>query len=291
MPFNSNSVPPKLIEEIQEKRCILFAGAGLSQDAVTSQGTHLPGWKELLERMLEYGIQRRYIPADEESKIQKLISEKKYLLVGEEFREHLWGGRLEGFLREQLRYSSPCPTENHRLIVHIPFSAIFTTNYDKLLETAFAQETGQLPSIYTYKSIFSLVESLWKNQFYILKLHGDVDEQDSIIFSRIDYRKIIYRELGFRLFCNSVFTSKTILFMGYSMSDPDIILFLEYIHDALQGYGDKRHFILRPDDEVSDIEVKRWEKDFGVKTITYAKNNGHPEVTEFLKWLRGQTSV
>jgi len=268
----------------------LFVGAGLSQGAVTTQGTHLPGWKELLERTLEYGVQRRYIQADEEPNIQKLISEKKYLLVAEEFREHLWGGRLEGFLREQLRYSSPSPTENHRLIVRIPFSAIFTTNYDKLLETAFAQETSQIPPIYTHKSIFSLVEALWKNQFYILKMHGDVDEQDSIIFSRVDYRKIIYRELGFRLFWNSVFTSKTILFMGYSMSDPDIILFLEYIHEALQGYGNKRHFILRSDDEVSEIEIKRWDKDFGVKTITYARSDGHPEVTEFLKSIRGQTS-
>ena len=61
-------VPEMLVRSIRDDRCVLFVGAGLSAQAKRSEGTSLPTWRALLERMIDWfavrRVERRAEPSD-----------------------------------------------------------------------------------------------------------------------------------------------------------------------------------------------------------------------------------
>ena len=119
----------------------------------------------------------------------------------------------------------------------------------------------------------------------ILKAHGDIDRKDTIILSERDYRDIIYRTPGYRAALNVIFITKTLLFVGASLSDPDVNLVLESVSEAFDGKA-TRHYALVPEGDVSDEEVRHWREFYGVHMILYKASKGHPEVDMFLETIR-----
>jgi hypothetical protein len=118
-----------------------------------------------------------------------------------------------------------------------------------------------------------------------LKAHGDIDHRNEIVITERDYREIIFRSQGYRAALSAIFTTRSVLFLGSSLTDPEPKLLLGFLHDAFHGAG-ARHYALVPYNEFSETEASRWQKDFKVRCIRYhASNTTHPEVVEFLKTL------
>lgn len=107
---------------------------------------------------------------------------------------------------------------------NIPY--IFTTNYDSFLEDIFND----------YKCFISQSDYLYNdNSEYaeIYKLHGSYTSPNSMIFTENDYKK--FDELSYlsiaKLVC--VLAERPIVFMGYSIHDPDILSILQKITACL----------------------------------------------------------
>jgi len=284
--------PQPLIDAIVRRRAVMFAGAGVSMGQIdTPDGPlpqPLPGWGGLLKQMIDHGLAVGQLDAAVAGRLRRALDERKFLFVAEEIRRKIGRRDYADALEATFRNPALRPTGRHRRIAAIPFSAVLTTNYDKLLELAYA-ERGELPRTYTHGDAPDVIAALAENRFFIFKAHGDIDRKDSIILSERDFRDVIYREPGYRAALNTIFITKTVLFVGASLTDTDVSLVLEAVNEAFLGQG-TRHYALVPDHMVVTEEVQHWRDFFGIQLLPYDATPGHPEIDRFLDGLAAEVA-
>jgi hypothetical protein len=272
-------IPEGLTNALKEGKCVLFAGAGLSVAA------GYPSWSDLLLELNKRGEQKGYIADKKTKELADLITKpNKQLMAAQEIsdefgREHFLGELVDVFERAPKK-----PTELHRALLGLPFSLVITTNFDQLIENQFAALNSEIPKTYTHQDTADFADALWKGSFFVLKAHGDITRKTSIILTQKDYRTILYAAPGYRAVLSAIFTTKTILFMGVSLSDPETELLLGYLHDSFHG-GGVYHYALVPRSEFNETVVNRWRKDYKVECLCYEETAGHPEVLEFTQAL------
>lgn len=85
------------------------------------------------------------------------------------------------------------------------------------------------------------------------------------------------------------FVSKSVLFLGFSLTDPDLLLVLDELR-AFFNNDTPPHFALMDKTYLSTIKVERFRRDYNINIIEYDPSSpSHPEVPEFLKQLIGHT--
>lgn len=278
MAFDPKSVPPELFQNFKTGDGIYFVGAGLSLAA------GYPSWSGLLSMLVD---KAETLPGADPSKIAEYRSLMKdparFLMIAEEVKVDL---RLEylRFMEQMFTDTSKKPTVAHELIVSTNAHMIITINYDDLLERAFVKVRADLPNKLTYAQSREAANNFWSERFFILKAHGDVKQDvTGLILSQKDYRRTLYRESGYRSLLQSIFTSKSIVFVGVSMSDPEFIQLLDYLHDSYHG-GGPVHYLLMEESKATMIPARRFLDDFNIETIPYKNASGnHEEVIEFLR--------
>jgi hypothetical protein len=162
--------PPKLIDAIRENNCVLFAGAGLSRGKVsTARGEkeqYLPTWNGLLIEMLNRASRQSYVEASEATKLQEAVRQGMQLFVAEAVRRILGSEGFAEAIEDIFRDARLRPTSRHELITQIPFSAVVTTNYDKLIETAYASSSN-VPPVYTFENASDAIAAIRRNRFFL----------------------------------------------------------------------------------------------------------------------------
>jgi hypothetical protein len=231
------------------------------------------------------GENKGYISPAKAKQLADLITKpNKQLMAAQEIsdefgREHFLGELVDVFERSPKK-----PTELHRALLELPFSLVVTTNFDQLIENQYAALNFEIPKTYTHQDTADFADALWKGSFFVLKAHGDITRKTSIILTQKDYRTILYAAPGYRAVLSAIFTTKTILFMGVSLSDPETELLLGYLHDSFHG-GGVYHYALVPRSEFNETVVNRWRKDYKVECLCYDATAGHPEVLQFTREL------
>lgn len=284
MANNLPDIPDELIDAIAEHRCVLFAGAGVSRAKVIVNGKaveqYLPDWDGLLISLVDRAIQNGHTNPAEGAKLRTAVKAGKHLFVAETVRRLLGAREFDDALENIFRSPKLRPTTRHELITRIPFSCVITTNYDKLMESAYAQQ-GYIPPTYTFSDSADAISALSHGRFFILKAHGDIDHKDSLVLSEKDYRDIVYRAPGYRAALNSIFITKTVLFLGTSLNDTDVRLVLESVSESFSGKG-PRHYAIVPSQAFSDAELQHWREFFGIHLLLYRATKGHPQVDDVL---------
>ena len=282
------TVPDDLVDAVVRRRAVLFAGAGISRAEVPGKGggveQYLPSWGGLLIVLIDRAVKKAQLVPSEAAKLRRAVKDRKYLFVAEAVRRKLGARDYDEALEELFRDPNLKPTKRHTLITQIPWSAVLTTNYDKLIESAYAL-TGPIPPTYTFDSSPDLISALSHNRFFVLKAHGDIDRKDTVVLSERDYRDLVYHSPGYRAALNTLFITKTVLFVGASLTDPDVTLVLESISETFGGKG-PHHYALLPRREAGDTESDHWRDFFGIRLLQYSASKGHPEVDEFLDQLK-----
>lgn len=270
--------PGFLVRHIQQKRCVVFVGAGLSA------GAGLPTWKDLLLR----GIQELVgsLPRGEvhQQELSDLVKWGKLLEVADFCKEKL-GGAYHQFLSEQVRGDQvqKLPA-THDVLMRLPFSAWVTTNYDKLLERAYAQvKGGGSPKTLTHKDTEALGRLLFDGGPFILKAHGDIDRPETVVLTSRDYSEIIHANPAFNEIFSGLLLTKALLFVGYSLSDPDFRLLMDRQLTHFKGFVPERYALMTGVGEVEQDVLWRTAR---IRVISYDNTSKtHAEVLEFLKAL------
>jgi hypothetical protein len=285
------NVPGQLAEAIARHNCVLFAG-GVSRANIDIDGStreqYLPGWPDLLIVLIDRAAKLQHLSSGEASRLRRAVKDKKFLFAAEAVKKRMGPREFDDALEITFRNPALRATRRHHLITQIPFGAIVTTNYDKLLETAYAQ-CGTIPPVYSYDNAPDVISALSSNRFFILKAPGDIDRKDTIVLSEQDYRDMIYRRPGFKAALNTIFISKTVLFLGTSLHDVDVNLVLEAVTEAFSAKG-TRHFALIPSGDIGQEETQHWREFFGIQLLAYKASKGHPEVDIFLERLSAGTA-
>jgi len=267
-------IPEDLFSQIADGNCVVFVGAGLSL------GAGLPGWPDLLRRMVDWAEKHSKDMSDR-AQLEELIEDGELLLVAEEMRERLGEDDFQEFMNEVFCAPDLKLTDVHKLLPGIPFAAVLTSNYDNLLESAYATANGKIPTTFTQKDYPKLARALRKRDFYVLKVHGTIDRIETVILGINDYREVMYNNKAYRDYLTALFSTKTVLFLGFALTDPDLLMFLNEMRATFSYYTGK-HYALMHVEEVPSIKQKWFEKHYNVQIIPY---EDHSEVPVFLEQL------
>jgi len=275
--------PPELVRQIAKGNAVVFVGAGLSVPA------GLPSWPRLLRSMLEWGLEHD-VALPDRAGIETLIERGELLLVADLLRQRLGRADFRRCLKAIFDDPQPRPTAAHEILVRIPFSAALTSNYDRLLETAYTTRLGTLPKVITHRDGPELGAVL-REDFYVLKLHGTLDRIDTIVLGQSDFREITHAQLALQQHLRTLFSMKTVLFLGFGLKDPDLRFVLDYLN-VIYRESPGTHYALMISDSVSDLWKEAYDRYYGIKFISYRPSAAdHPEVHDFLERLAAQVEA
>ena len=106
----------------------------------------------------------------------------------------------------------------HKHLVDADFPIIYTTNYDKWIENAFKFYNKNHSTIINVKDISNIKDSSTQ----IVKFHGDFTEDDSLVLDETSYFARLEFESPLDIKFRSDILGKSVLFIGYSLSDVNI---------------------------------------------------------------------
>jgi hypothetical protein len=215
--------PKALITELTARRCIVFLGAGASAGAISSDGSkNPPNWNQLLQSLISLMNQK-----SDTAVINDYIKKEKYLEAAEIIFKNISPADFSGFIREELITPRYLPSEIHKAILEIDPKIVITTNYDDIYDTfcrTGAAQEGYNVSKYYESHITSDLRSPVR---LIVKAHGCISDASKIVLTKSQFFIARQENLNFYKVLDSLFLTHTILFIGYSLTDPDIQLVLE----------------------------------------------------------------
>ena len=230
-----------LAEELEKGKLVVFVGAGVSKNS------GLPDWKELIKDYAEYrGI--------------KEFTSKEYLTIPEEVFERY--GSLKYYEIAEKRFSGKYfPNSIHRILKEMDLTYIITTNYDTLIE----DEIKNL-------QVVSKDEDLpyTSSNKMLIKMHGDFKNKN-IVLKKSDYDNY---EKNFQLISTLIkglFTTNTILFIGYSYNDTNVQQIMNWIKEILKE--ETRKAFLVEFTEKDDKEEENGEQINRISLKLLTKNN------------------
>jgi hypothetical protein len=244
----------KIAKAIQERKCILFLGAGIhcpppkgSEDLYPKK-FRPPMGKELSRRLAKDCKIRDEYPKEDINNLQRVA---QYIDLKENFNKNELNELLTIHLHKDRE-----PSPLLRGLAALDFPLIVTTNYDRLLESAMMQERKEaIKTVYTKdKPIEEDVETpdpfnVKPNKTILFKVHGDLIvpdtdhpiKDDSIVITDEDYIEFIMRMRDpgktnpIPDSILSVFTEWPVVIIGYRLLDYDFRLLIRILR-----YGKRR---------------------------------------------------
>lgn len=207
--------PKPLLDAIVRGGVVPFIGAGFSKNCNGPEGFTMPDWNELGRLVARELPNYEYLG----NPIEALSSyEYKYKRVS-----------LIEFMRKVFRLSEVQPGDAHKLLAECFGGIICTTNFDTLLEDAFkSSQIGCVPVIGEDSLPIANPEEV-----AIIKVHGDFYHPDRMVITEDDYDLFIEKNPLLCTYVSSLFISKTILLIGYSLDDSDLRQLLKIVHNRL----------------------------------------------------------
>lgn len=197
-----------LAEELQNQKLVIFVGAGVSMNS------DLPSWSSLVKYYAEYmGIKKDNYSSEE------------MLEIPEKFYNHF--GKIKYYdILEKTFKGNHEPNFIHKALSKLNLDYIITTNYDNLIETELNENNE-------YDLVTKDEELAYsKSKKMIIKMHGDIENRN-VVLKKSDYDKYEQNFPLITTFVKSLFTTNTVLFIGYSLNDINVKNIMKWISDIL----------------------------------------------------------
>lgn len=283
--------PKNFIDAIKSKDCIFFIGSGVSI------WSNLPGWYQLINDMLEF-LCDKGLSSEEVSEIKSVLSQGDLLSAANLCLSCMRNEDFQVFVDNEFRKDFKIH-EIHKIIVDLGIDSFITTNYDKLIETAYLKHSeinlhlinNNQPSEHA-----KIVKA--GSSHFIFKPHGDIDNSETIILSTRDYRKIKYELQSVITTMEHLMISRPIVYLGFGLKDPDFLMIKDRISATYKG-GEREHFAILPD--VGKLYKNYLREEYGINVIPYditvkeiiddngkvCKVESHEKLIDLLKDLHG----
>jgi hypothetical protein len=260
---------------------VLFVGAGLS----TWSG--LPTWWHLItllgERLQVLGKSPELVLRERDR--GNLLQAASYGVMS------LTGPQFGQFIRDAVQWGTARPSEAHRLVASLGPTCFIATNYDQLLEDALREvHEGRPFRVITNNHVTEIADIVQaRAERFVFKPHGDVNDVDSIVLAREQYRSL-HGERKRALDALSVLlVSRPVVFLGFGLQDPDFLYVKDLLSLTYRG-GTVEHYAIVAD--VVAEEKRWWQEQYGIELIGYETKTGAPGVqahSAFLTLLRELT--
>tara|TARA_R110001606_G_scaffold398586_1_gene577997 strand:+ start:1182 stop:2624 length:1443 start_codon:yes stop_codon:yes gene_type:complete len=251
----------------------IFVGAGVSMAA------GYPSWSKLLEEIGdELGVRS--------SDIQDLAALAQWSI-----QETGNSARIKNVIKEQIGKDRDVP-EVLETIARLPVKHIWTTNYDRLIERAFSATNCPIDAV-SGSDDLALKPSSGATRLY--KMHGSIERLDDIVISTDDYELYRRKRGAFLPLLHAQLTSMSMLFIGLSLTDPNVRHVLSLIRESFTDAPPEHFAIVRPPQE-GDFETEDefrarsaqhalWAKDLRRYGLFALEIDDYAEVPELLRQL------
>ncbi len=243
----------------------VFVGAGLSKVA------GLPDWSELVKPIAKnLGIEIGDIPLPRILEYAYGQNKSQYSIFILDFKKNIIDSK---------------PSVVHQLLTRLRINRIWTTNYDDLIEKAYAINSKPLTVITNDKQ---LSNADLKDQ-QLIKMHGSLssvsDDYDNIVLTESQYENCEKgRELIFNLLKSDI-NNKSFLFLGVSFDDENMRKIWASIWDEKKAGKPSFLFTVPPTDS-NDIKLfNLWKNDLSRYGIEVISLKDYREIEVFFKQL------
>jgi NAD-dependent SIR2 family protein deacetylase len=227
----------QLVKRINQGDCILFVGSGVSIEA------NLPSTGKLIAELA--------------SEIDYPLKGGESLAVISQYVEDKLGrDRLLNFLEERLFGADIA--DSHRLIPKILWAAVYTTNYDTLIEEGYRQSDRGWRRILRSADFTAEIKP---DETLIVKLHGCLtawrSQETRPIITEDDYQK--YSDNRHALFAKlrSDLFQKVVLFIGFGLTDRD---FQQVYAEVKKELGELQHLSYAVMPDCDEFAQRHWRK-------------------------------
>lgn len=280
MPFNDIGTESRqnFLDLYKENpsRLAIFVGAGLSMPL-------FPSWGKLLEEMvLSCHSRGKLCRSKKELKtlLDNIKKGENYLDIASACVNELGTTDYRSLIEKYFdkNFSVTDVPKAYRKLFELPIDVIVTTNYDLIPEKA-----GSDFRIYSNHQVSEATRAIEQGKKVVVKIHGDVTHQESIVLTNKDFAKIIHKREDVKQLLKTIFSTKTVLFLGFSLSDPHINLILQNLY-TINSDMPVTHYALIA--ETNRFKINSLETNYGMRVISYTpSDNSHPEVMEFIESL------
>lgn len=268
----------RVAEILERPDAILFIGSGLSR------WSGLPSWPQLLSKFATFvegcggnaAIVRREITNN------NLLQAASYAV------DQVTQPQFAQFMRKACLAEEASPHEIHKYIVNLGPTCYISTNYDRLLEAALYKWGSNVFRVITNKQVAETADiSQARAENYVFKPHGDINDVDSLVLSREQYRAIRNKRSHVIETLKTLLVSRPVVFVGFGLQDPDFFYVKDLLFKTYSG-GDRGHYAFMPN--VSREERGYWRNNYGMHLVSYnAEDGDHSELLEILRHLSDET--
>ena len=285
--------PQSLLYSMVFNNLTVFFGAGVSSEF------NLKTWGELVD----YLGSEMILDNNSAAEFKKSVEEKDYLNAIDLL---FYTNEAEAIRLIEAEYMKEetinnIVESNEALLFNLGASAYLTTNIDNSLEDLLSQIGKKKTIVHNYvdeKNIKSkLVTRDFEKSPLVIRLHGDLSRPETMVFSQMQYSKIIReKNFVFEHLVPALFVSTMTVFVGYSINDPDIQLTLENIA-KVRGLELNLLFI-NTDTSITKHKKKLFRDRFGIEVIDFFEGenqterlkNALKELTNIRDFLVGMSS-
>jgi hypothetical protein len=257
-------IPTGLLTELENRRCVLFTGAGLSAQA------GLPTWKQFARQLVSWAQQNRIMPEEATSWMHEAIQEGVVDPVVHSVATALGANPapLHDYLRRTFLHPELEVPEAYTILTRLPFQAALTSNYDDFLERAFNTPSA---AVLTPRDARELLIRSSTQEFYILKLYGSLERPESLILSPQQSDQQITSILPFSQYMEGLLVNRTLFFVGLSLDG-----ILNYLRSLkIVGSSSRTHYAL------TGVSGTGWranaillKSEFGIEVLPYEVPHG-----------------
>lgn len=250
-----------LAEELEREKLVIFVGAGVSRNS------GLPSWQELVEVFAKkLGINKSCFSPEETLQIPQIFYDEFSKIKYYEILQEVFEGTYE-------------PNSIHKTLKEMNISHIITTNYDELIEK-------ELNDSKEYDVIGKEEELAYsKSTKMIIKMHGDMKYRN-VVLKQEDYDNYEENFPLISTYVKSLFTTNTIMFIGYSLNDVNVKNIMKWISNILNEDFRKVYLVTFDEKENNSILIrKKQENDKLVNRVSLSvvNNNYEESLNKFLK--------
>lgn len=222
----------EIAERLWSSHAAVMVGAGFSKNAKPNCPSQkgFPDWNQLGDIFYEK------IHGNSPERDKRYLN---VLKLADEVQAALGRPRLDQLLRSSIPDEDYEPSPLHVKLLKLPWTDIFTTNYDTLLERACVNIESQ-----RFDIVINKEDLVYSEKPRIIKLHGSFPSQRPFIITEDDYRRY---PKDFAPFVNTVQQSlleNTLCLIGFSGDDPNFLQWIGWIRDNLGKDNSPKIFLI-----------------------------------------------
>ena len=212
-------------------RAAVMIGAGMSANAVPRSGlsdARFPTWRTLGEAFIAGLYPTALSEGERRVALARANSTSGALRLAEEFEAAHGRAALDQLLIATIPDDIFDPGPLHHLLLKLPWSDVFTTNYDTLLERA----SHDVP-YRRYDVVRAPFELATARRPRLVKLHGSFPTSGPFVVTEEDFRTYPVRSAALVNLAQQAFVENTFCLIGFSGDDPNFLRWSGWARDTL----------------------------------------------------------